>query len=74
MGYIVVGMKSTKEAHIGDTFYNPKQPVEPLPGFKPAKPMVHCRDLGSLLILRFLRVFIHWIQMNWINYGMQVKN
>ena len=40
MGYVVAGMKSTKEAHIGDTFYNPKQPVEALPGFKPAKPMV----------------------------------
>jgi translation elongation factor EF-4 len=26
---------------VGDTFYNPKTPVEPLPGFRPAKAMVY---------------------------------
>lgn len=27
-------------AHIGDTFYRVGHPVEPMPGFKPAKAMV----------------------------------
>ncbi|XP_033891414.1 translation factor Guf1, mitochondrial [Acipenser ruthenus] len=40
VGYVIAGMKEVKEAQIGDTFYLQKQPVEPLPGFKPAKPMV----------------------------------
>lgn len=40
VGYMIAGMKEVKEAQIGDTFYLQKQPVEPLPGFKPAKAMV----------------------------------
>jgi len=41
VGYIITGMKSTREARVGDTFYLPREPeVEALPGFKPAKPMV----------------------------------
>lgn len=40
VGYVIAGMKSVKEARIGDTFFNRKSPVEPLPGFKPAKSMV----------------------------------
>ena len=40
MGYIICNMKSIAEAHIGDTFYHFKVPVEPLPGFVPAKSMV----------------------------------
>ncbi|XP_073676847.1 translation factor Guf1, mitochondrial [Garra rufa] len=40
VGYIIAGMKEVKEAQIGDTLYLQKQPVEPLPGFKPAKAMV----------------------------------
>ncbi len=40
VGFIITGMKTVKEAHIGDTFCDPKHPVEALPGFKPAKPMV----------------------------------
>lgn len=40
VGYIVAGMKDVKEAQIGDTLYHHKYPVEPLPGFKPAKAMV----------------------------------
>lgn len=34
-------MRTTKEARVGDTFYYPSHPVTPLPGFKPAKPMVY---------------------------------
>lgn len=34
------GMKSTSEARIGDTVYHVGAPVEPFPGFTPAKPMV----------------------------------
>lgn len=40
MGYIIAGMKDVKEAQIGDTLYLQEQPVEALPGFKPAKAMV----------------------------------
>jgi elongation factor 4 len=40
VGYIVAGMKTVKEARIGETIYHAGQPVKPFPGFKPAKPMV----------------------------------
>ncbi|XP_072920828.1 translation factor GUF1, mitochondrial isoform X2 [Hemitrygon akajei] len=40
VGYLVAGMKEVKEAEIGDTLHLQKQPVEPLAGFRPAKPMV----------------------------------
>ncbi|KAM4621550.1 translation factor GUF1, mitochondrial isoform 5-T5 [Polymixia lowei] len=40
VGYVVAGMKDVKEAQIGDTLYLQQQPVEALPGFKPAKAMV----------------------------------
>ncbi|KAG9459227.1 hypothetical protein H6P81_003735 [Aristolochia fimbriata] len=40
VGYIVTGMRSTKEARIGDTLFHVKSIIEPLPGFKPAKHMV----------------------------------
>ncbi|URE45234.1 hypothetical protein MUK42_14893 [Musa troglodytarum] len=40
VGYVVSGMRSTKEARVGDTLYHAKSVVTPLPGFKPAKHMV----------------------------------
>ncbi|KAJ1214938.1 hypothetical protein NDU88_002548 [Pleurodeles waltl] len=40
VGYLIAGMKDVEEAQIGDTFFLQKHPVEPLPGFKSAKPMV----------------------------------
>lgn len=40
VGYIVCGMKSASEAHIGDTFHHLGQTVEVLPGFQPAQSMV----------------------------------
>lgn len=40
VGYLITGMKTIKEAQVGDTIHKVKQPVEPFPGFKPAKPMV----------------------------------
>ncbi|EIE85260.1 hypothetical protein RO3G_09970 [Rhizopus delemar RA 99-880] len=40
VGYIVCGMKSASEAHIGDTFYHVGEKVETLPGFQPAQSMV----------------------------------
>ncbi|KAJ1970336.1 Translation factor guf1 mitochondrial [Dimargaris xerosporica] len=40
VGYITCNMKTVSEAHVGDTFYRLKQPVDPLPGFVPAKSMV----------------------------------
>ena len=41
VGYVVTGMKSTREARVGDTFSDPLQPVEAFPGFKPALPMAY---------------------------------
>ena len=41
VGYIVMGMRSVHDAHLGDTFHHTDSSVSPLPGFKPAKPMVH---------------------------------
>ena len=40
VGYIIAGLKTVKEARVGDTFFRAKHPVEALPGFKPAKSMV----------------------------------
>ncbi|KAK1281809.1 hypothetical protein QJS10_CPB22g00898 [Acorus calamus] len=40
VGYVVSGIRSTKEARVGDTLYHARSIVEPLPGFKPAKHMV----------------------------------
>ncbi|KAI7742402.1 hypothetical protein M8C21_022883 [Ambrosia artemisiifolia] len=40
VGYVVTGMRSTKEARVGDTLFHTRTTVEPLPGFKPAKHMV----------------------------------
>ena len=41
VGYLIAGMKTVKEALIGDTFWHKGKPIQPLPGFKPAKPMVY---------------------------------
>jgi len=40
VGYIISGMKTVKEARVGDTICHTKKIVPPFPGFKPAKPMV----------------------------------
>jgi elongation factor 4 len=40
VGYIIAGMKTVQEARVGETIYRTKHPVTPLPGFKPAQPMV----------------------------------
>ncbi len=40
VGYIITGMKTIREARVGDTIYHTKKAVTPFPGFKPAKPMV----------------------------------
>lgn len=40
VGYLIAGMKTVKEARVGDTICHTKKEVTPFPGFKPAKPMV----------------------------------
>lgn len=40
VGYLIAGMRSVREARVGDTIYISKKTVSPFPGFKPAKPMV----------------------------------
>lgn len=52
VGYVIGNIKNIKDAMVGDTLFHPNQPVEPMPGFKPAKPMVSgfylgCSHLGS---------------------------
>ena len=43
MGYIIAGMRSTKQALVGDTFSPANNPQPALAGFRPAKPMVRLR-------------------------------
>lgn len=40
VGYVITGMKTVKEAQVGDTIFHRKQAGIPFPGFKKAKPMV----------------------------------
>jgi len=40
VGYVACNMKQSSEAHIGDTLHHVGDPVEPMPGFQPAKAMV----------------------------------
>ena len=40
VGYLITGMKTIREARVGDTLHLYKQSVVPFPGFKPAKPVV----------------------------------
>lgn len=40
VGYLITGMKTVREARVGDTIYHTKKPVTPFAGFRPAKPMV----------------------------------
>lgn len=40
VGYMISGIKDTKLARMGDTIWTTGSPVEPMPGFKPAKSMV----------------------------------
>lgn len=40
VGYIIANMKNIKDALVGETIYHQNKPTEPMPGFKPAKPMV----------------------------------
>ena len=41
VGYVILGIKTTKAARVGDTLHAAKKPVEQLPGFKAAKSMVY---------------------------------
>lgn len=49
VGYLIAGMKDVVEAQVGDTLYLHDQPVEALPGFKTAKPMVFAGEVNKLL-------------------------
>ena len=40
VGFVACGIRNSKDAQIGDTFFHPNAPVEPLAGFKPMRPMV----------------------------------
>ena len=43
VGYVIANMKSIRDVRIGDTLTNVDNPAaEPLPGYKPVKPMVFC--------------------------------
>lgn len=47
VGYVITGMKSTRSARLGDTWHLLKQPVKPLPGFKPIKSMVFAGEIAN---------------------------
>ena len=40
VGYVITGMKTVREARVGDTIHHYRKEVKPFPGFKPAKPVV----------------------------------
>ena len=43
IGFIIAGIKTLSETKVGDTICDASDPiVEPLPGFKPTKPVVFC--------------------------------
>ncbi len=43
VGYLTAAIKSVGDARVGDTVTDARQPAaEPLPGYKPVKPMVFC--------------------------------
>lgn len=64
MGYIIAGMKDVKEAQIGDTLYLQEQPVEALPGFKPAKAMVFAgKKCPRLQLLLAVSLAVTWNNM-----------
>ena len=51
VGYMYTNMKKAEEAQIGDTLHHAEHPVEPLPGFRPAKPMVSSLHLVLIKVL-----------------------
>jgi len=57
VGYVIANMKSIRDVKIGDTFTDAARPAtEPLPDYKPVKPMVFCgmypADSGGFEALR----------------------
>ena len=43
IGFIITGIKSLSETKVGDTICDANNPINnPLPGFKPSKPVVFC--------------------------------
>ncbi len=43
IGFIITGIKSLSETKVGDTICDAANPIsDPLPGFKPSKPVVFC--------------------------------
>ena len=43
IGFIITGIKSLSETKVGDTICDAFNPInDPLPGFKPSKPVVFC--------------------------------
>lgn len=48
VGFVACGIRNSKDAQIGDTFFHPQAPVPPLEGFKPTRPMVR---LGFFQVL-----------------------
>lgn len=60
VGYVVSGMRSTKEARVGDTLYQYRSVVEPLPG----KVLCHAYDLHVFIIE--YQHFLHYL--SWPNH------
>ena len=51
IGFIITGIKSLSETKVGDTICDNADPIkEPLPGFKPSKPVVFCGLFESIAL------------------------
>ena len=42
VGYVCASIKAIEDVHVGDTITHALNPGDPLPGYKPMKPMVFC--------------------------------
>lgn len=51
VGYVTANVKSSTGTLVGDTMYHKSEPVEPLPGFRPAKAMVGQCQLCIWLVI-----------------------
>jgi GTP-binding protein LepA len=57
VGYVIPGIKDVKAARVGDTWHLARQHVQPLPGFKPIKPMVFAGGIMGYCIWFGVKVF-----------------
>lgn len=57
VGYVTANVKSSTGTLVGDTMNHKSEPVEPLPGFRPAKAMVGQCQVSIWLVIGQLADF-----------------